>query len=120
MGANSPSNLAISDQFAVMCSSAAAVVSAEFCGGVAPLTVKLEPGSAWNTAPMRWITDPVMGPGQAATQNDRHVVPHGQIVEARAELAAGVGRAHRVIGQAKAAAREIRLAVARGVEALHL
>ena len=34
-----------------MCSSAAAVVSAEFCGGAAPLTVKFEPGSDWNTAP---------------------------------------------------------------------
>ena len=48
--ANSPSNLAISDQFAEMRSCAPAVVTAESCGSDAPLTVKLPAGSVSKTA----------------------------------------------------------------------
>src|SRR5262249_4672976 len=45
-----PANLAVRDQFLFGCSSMLADVRAEFLGGVAPLTMKLAPGSAWNTA----------------------------------------------------------------------
>src|SRR5215472_3338268 len=47
--ANSPSNLASSVTPLARRSSAPAEVSAEFLAGVAPSTMKLAPGSAWNT-----------------------------------------------------------------------
>jgi len=72
--ANSPSNLAIAVQLALMWSSAAAVVSAEFCGGAAPLTVKLEPGSAWNTAPSAVLLPPLFS-ADNFFQNPTNVFP---------------------------------------------
>ena len=47
--ANSPSNLASSTTPLASRSSAPAEVRAEFFAGVAPLTMKVVPGSVWNT-----------------------------------------------------------------------
>jgi hypothetical protein len=48
--ANSPSNLPSSTTPLASRSSAPADASAEFFAGVAPLTMKLAPGSVWNRA----------------------------------------------------------------------
>jgi len=48
--ANSPSNFASSDQMALRRTSADTVISAESAGSAAQLTMKLDPGNAWNTA----------------------------------------------------------------------
>jgi hypothetical protein len=47
---NSPSKVAAADQPLIHLNSAEAVVSAESCACVAPLTTKLAPGSVWNVA----------------------------------------------------------------------
>ena len=66
--ANSPSNLPRSVTPLASRSSAPAEASAAFFAGTAPLTMKLAPGSAWNTAASVGIAHPVVRPGEPAAQ----------------------------------------------------
>ena len=66
------------------------------------------------------IGEPVVRPGETAAQYQRHAIDDLQIVDARAELASGVGGIHRSVRQPEAAAGEIGLAVARRMEVLRL
>src|SRR5579863_9696060 len=68
----------------------------------------------------RHVVEPVMRPGDARAELDRHRAPGGQRIEPRTELAARVGRAHRIVGQSEAAAGQVSLAVAWRMKALRL
>ena len=61
-----------------------------------------------------------MRPGGPCAQKKRHVADDLEIVEARANLASGVGRGRRIVIKPETAAGEIGLAVARRVEQLRL
>ena len=62
-----------------------------------------------------------MRPGEPCAQREHGAgVERQQAVEARAELAAGVGAGAAVIGQSEAAAVDVGLAVGRGAEVLRL
>src|SRR4051794_12513818 len=102
-------------------SSVPAEASAEFFAGVAPLTMKLAPGSAWKHGCERRVAHPVVRPGDARAQRKHGAgVEREHAVEAGAELAAGVGAGAGIVGERKAPAGGIGLAVAGGAEALRL
>ena len=102
-------------------SSAPAEVSAEFfaegCSidDEARARQRLEQGSEGGVA------HPVVRPRHARAHGQRGIgVEQQETVEASTQLAACVGRGPRIVGERKAAAGEIALAVTRGAEALRL
>jgi len=101
-------------------SSAPADASAEFCAGVAPLTMKPAPGSLEHRSKNR-IAHPVVRPGQPRAQcQHRAGVKQHLVVEAGAEFAPGVVGGAAGKAQPEAVAIDIGLVVVGRVETLRL
>src|SRR6266511_3940977 len=99
-------------------SSAPAEVSAEFFAGVAPLTMKLAPGSAWNTGTSVGSLTQSCAQATRARSVSAVGVEQQQAIEAPAQLAPGIGRVARIKGERETSGVEVGLAVARGMECL--
>src|SRR3954470_17220167 len=89
---NSASNLASSVTPLARRSSTPAEASTEFCAGVAPLTMKLAPGKRLEHGRELRIADPIVRPSDPRAQRQHRIgVDRQHPVEARAQLASGVG-----------------------------
>ena len=102
-------------------SSAPADASAAFFAGSAPLTMKLAPGSAWNTGvSVGSLTQSCAQATRPRSASTRVGIDRQHPVEARAQLAPGIGRVAAIEGERKAVGDDAGLAIARRVEALRL
>src|SRR5262249_39201452 len=93
---------------------------AEFFAGVAPLTMKLAPGSVWNTAARLGSLIQSCAQATRAQRECGLWIEQQQPIEASAQLAAGVGGVAGVEAERKSAAVEVGLGIARRVERLGL
>ena len=102
-------------------SSAPADVSAEFCAGVGAVDDEARAGKRLEQRRQRRVADPIVCPSDPPTQRQHGIgVDRQHPVEARAQLASGVGRVAAIEGKCKAVRDGAGLGVTGRVEALRL
>ena len=99
----------------------AADASAEFCGRSRAVDDEARTGKRLEQRRERWIADPVVRPRDAPAQRQHRIgIDRQHPVEARAQLASGVGGVAAIERERKAVRDQPGLGVARRVETLRL